>query len=169
MERFKLVSYGFAVSSYALVKQSPETRSVVHFHRVAQFVQKNILNQMLGQKHQEKRQIDVLPYRTTPPIASVSLYRHARIDETVIFGQLVQHFRQKNLSLSPEHVQYCLSEPLLALWSKRFALRIEEYRLAHFDANLIVFRPYRLQTQRKTVRMYAVRCVDDGFARFTVL
>ena len=131
--------------------------------------QKNVLDEMLGQKHQIERQIYVLPCRTTPPVASVCLYRHARIDETVLFGQFVQHFWQKQLSLSPDHIQYCLSEPFLALWSKRFVLRIEEYRLAHFDANLIVFRPYRLQMQRKTVRMYAVRCVDDGFARFTVL
>lgn len=72
----KLFTQGVRVAREA-VEQSPETRAVVHLHRVAQFVEDDVVGQVFGEQHQRTGEVDVAPCRATAPTSLAGVYLQA--------------------------------------------------------------------------------------------
>ena len=60
---------------------------MVHLYGVAEFVEEDVVDQVPGQEHQGKREIDAAAWRATSPMAFTVEYFYSRAGETMPGGQ----------------------------------------------------------------------------------
>ena len=96
-------------------QEGVEAGAVVHFSKVAEFVQHHVILQFLRQGYQPQVQVDIAPSGTASPVAYIVLDEDFIVVETVLGCQFGQPRGQFGLGLGTQRLHLCIDRCLSGL------------------------------------------------------
>ena len=89
-------------SPCSLIKQCPETGTVIHLHQMCQFMLHDIILQMRRKKHQVQTEADITIAAATAPPGTAVMDAYLPIAQPSGLGQDLQSRRKDGLSLTAQ-------------------------------------------------------------------
>lgn len=108
---FQFLAQGFGLSVGEAVQQSPEAGAVVHFAGVGEFVQQDVVYQVVGEQEEEAGEVDGGTGGTAAPTAATAGDADALEGKVVVEGELAEARRKHGTGMTVQALLDGLPEP----------------------------------------------------------
>lgn len=108
---FQFLAQGFGLSVGEAVQQGPEAGAVVHFAGVGEFVQQDVVYQVVGEQEEEAGEVDGGTGGTAAPTAAAGGDADTLVGKVVTEGELAEARRKHGMGVTAQALFDGLPEP----------------------------------------------------------